>query len=145
MFVSSTREQANERPMEPSQSRSHLRPANGIDKALGNLGRISRPPYSLVKLQDRRSSQQVSRTKARKHSEARLHRSVQESGGLVTPRQYADAIDRLGLSQRAAGRFLGVDERTSRRWVLGESAIPESAAKLLRLMIRLNIKPEDVK
>lgn len=62
----------------------------------------------------------------------------------MTPKQYADAIDRLGLSQRAAGRFLGADERTSRRWIAGDSAVPESVAKLLRLMIRLKIKPEDV-
>ena len=62
----------------------------------------------------------------------------------MTPKQYQDAIDRLGLSQRAAGKFLGVDERTSRRWVLGESAIPESVAKLLRLMIRLKISPDEV-
>jgi hypothetical protein len=57
---------------------------------------------------------------------------------------YEHSIARLGLSQRAAGKFLGVDERTSRRWVSGDSAIPESAAKLLRLMIRLKLKPEDV-
>jgi DNA-binding transcriptional regulator YiaG len=63
----------------------------------------------------------------------------------MTPKQYAAAIEALGLSQRAAGAFLGVDERTSRRWVLGESAIPESAAKLLRLMVCLKIAPEDVK
>lgn len=63
----------------------------------------------------------------------------------MTPKQYAEAIDKLGLSQRSAGKFLGVDERTSRRWVLGESAIPESVAKLLRLMVRLKIAPHDVK
>jgi hypothetical protein len=63
----------------------------------------------------------------------------------MTPKQYADAIARLGLSQNAAGRFLGVDERQSRRWIAGDARIPESAAKLLRLMIRLDLKPEDVK
>jgi hypothetical protein len=62
----------------------------------------------------------------------------------MTPKQYIDAIGRLGLSQRAAGAFLGVDERQSRRWVAGDSAIPESVAKLLRLMIKLSINPEDV-
>lgn len=62
----------------------------------------------------------------------------------MTRTQYVDAIDRLGLSQRAAGAFLGVDERTSRRWVSGESTVPESVAKLLRLMIRMKIRPEDV-
>jgi hypothetical protein len=63
----------------------------------------------------------------------------------MTPKQYADAIARIGLSQRAAGAFLGVDERQSRRWIAGDSAIPESVAKLLRLMIRLNLKPKDVR
>ncbi len=62
----------------------------------------------------------------------------------MTPKQYADAIEKLGLSQRGAGRFLGVDERTSRKWIAGDARIPESAAKLLRLMVRLKIKPEDV-
>lgn len=63
----------------------------------------------------------------------------------MTPKQYADAIERLGLSQRRAGRFLGVDERTSRKWIAGDARIPESAAKLLRLMVRLKLKPDDVK
>jgi hypothetical protein len=63
----------------------------------------------------------------------------------MTPKQYVDAIDRLGLSQRAAGAFLGVDERQSRRWVAGDSAIPESVAKLLRLMVRLNLSPSEVR
>lgn len=64
--------------------------------------------------------------------------------GSMTPKQYADAIERLGLSQRAAGSFLGVDERQSRRWISGQSRVPESVGKLLRLMIRLKLKPEDV-
>lgn len=63
---------------------------------------------------------------------------------LMTPKQYASAIERLGLSQVGAGKFLGVEPRQSRRWIAGDNAIPESVAKLLRLMIRLNLKPEDV-
>ena len=63
----------------------------------------------------------------------------------MTPAQYKAAIKALGLSQRAAGKFLGVDERTSRRWIAGDAQVPESAAKLLRLMIRLKLKHEDVK
>jgi hypothetical protein len=66
-------------------------------------------------------------------------------GGEVTPKQYAEAITRLGLSQRSAGKFLGVDERTSRKWVAGDSRIPESVALLLRLMVRLKLTPDDVK
>lgn len=63
----------------------------------------------------------------------------------MTPNQFRAAIEAIGLSQRGAGLFLGVDERTSRRWALGEAAIPESVAKLLRLMVRLKLSPEDVK
>jgi DNA-binding transcriptional regulator YiaG len=63
----------------------------------------------------------------------------------MTPKQYADAIAKLGLSQRGAGRFLGVDERTSRKWIAGDARIPEGAAKLLRLMVKLNLKPDDVR
>ena len=78
-------------------------------------------------------------------------RKLNNSGGEsphyppMTPKQYADAIARLGLSQSAAGRFLGVDERQSRRWIAGDARIPESVAKLLRLMLRLELKPDDVK
>jgi DNA-binding transcriptional regulator YiaG len=63
----------------------------------------------------------------------------------MTPNQYRDAIERLGLSQRKAAAFLGVDERQSRRWAAGDAAIPESAAKLLRLMVRLKILPDNVR
>lgn len=63
----------------------------------------------------------------------------------MTPKQYADAIERLGLSQNATARFLGIDERQSRRWIAGDARIPESVALLFRLMIRLKLKPTDVK
>lgn len=62
----------------------------------------------------------------------------------MTALQYREAIKRLGLSQRAAGAFLNIDERQSRRWAAGDARIPESVGKLLRLMIRLKLKPDDV-
>ncbi len=63
----------------------------------------------------------------------------------MTPKQYAATIAKLGLSQREAGKSLGINERTSRKWIAGDARIPESAAKLLRLMVKLELKPEDVK
>jgi DNA-binding transcriptional regulator YiaG len=60
----------------------------------------------------------------------------------MTPAQYRDAIKLLGLSQVGAGRFLGVDPRTSRAWASGQSPIPVAVAKLLTLMIRWQIKPD---
>lgn len=61
----------------------------------------------------------------------------------MTPKQYAEAIERLSLSQRGAGKFLGVDERTSRKWIAGDARIPDAVGKLLRLMVRLKLNPED--
>jgi DNA-binding transcriptional regulator YiaG len=63
----------------------------------------------------------------------------------MTPTQYATAIKVLGLSQRGAAKVLGVDERTSRKWIAGDNKIPEPVAKLLRLAIRLQLDPEELK
>jgi len=53
----------------------------------------------------------------------------------VTPDEYREMIERLGLSQKAAARLLGVDERTSRRWACGERDIPPPVARFLRCLI----------
>lgn len=60
----------------------------------------------------------------------------------MTSKQYLAAIQKLGLSQLAAGRFLGVSPRTAQNYAA--KGPPEPVAKLLRLMIRLKLKPEDV-
>lgn len=62
----------------------------------------------------------------------------------MTPTQFRTAIDKLGLSQERAGLWLGVSARQGRRYALGEAPIPEGFAKLLRLMVRLKLNPEDV-
>ena len=62
----------------------------------------------------------------------------------MTPNQYRAAIKVLGLSQHRAGDFLGIGHRTSQGYALGEQSVPEHIAKLLRLMIKLELKPEDV-
>jgi DNA-binding transcriptional regulator YiaG len=53
----------------------------------------------------------------------------------MTPDQYRSTIETLGLSQIAAARLLGVDERTSRRWANGERDIPPPAERFLRYLI----------
>lgn len=63
----------------------------------------------------------------------------------MTPKQFRAALDKIGLSQLGAARFLNEKDRQIRRWIAGDAEIPESAAKLLRLMVRLGLKPEDVK
>lgn len=61
----------------------------------------------------------------------------------MTAAQFRDACERFGLTQEAAAKFLGVSLRTVNGYANGAS-IPKATAKLLRLMIRRNIKPENV-
>lgn len=62
----------------------------------------------------------------------------------MTANQYKAAIKALGLSQERAGTFLGISGRQSQSYALGEYPVPKQTAMLLRLMIRLSLKPEDV-
>jgi hypothetical protein len=64
----------------------------------------------------------------------------------MTGAEFEKALNRLGLSQRASGqsRFFGANERQIRRWVAGDSRVPESAAHLIRVMLEYKISVEDV-
>jgi len=62
----------------------------------------------------------------------------------MTANQYRKAIEALGMSQQAAADFLGVSLRTSQGYALDEYPVPEAIAKLLRLMVRLKLKPDEV-
>jgi transcriptional regulator with XRE-family HTH domain len=57
----------------------------------------------------------------------------------MTPEEYRAAIKRLGLSQVAAGKLLGVDGRTSQKWALGERAVPPPVALLLAYIERYGV------
>jgi plasmid maintenance system antidote protein VapI len=50
-------------------------------------------------------------------------------------------IEMMGITQSAAGRFLGVSERTIRRFLAGSSAVPASVALLLRCMVAHHEQP----
>lgn len=62
----------------------------------------------------------------------------------MTSNQYRAALDALGLTQGGAAKFLGISLKTAHNYANG-GAIPEPAAKLLRLMVRLKLKPSDVR
>ena len=62
----------------------------------------------------------------------------------MTANQYNAALAALDLTQAEAAAFLGISIRTSHGYANG-NPIPEGYAKLLRLMVRLNLKPKDVK
>lgn len=52
----------------------------------------------------------------------------------MTADQYRTAIAELGLSQVSAAKFLGVNARTSRRWVSGQQPVPRAVAILLTML-----------
>ena len=61
----------------------------------------------------------------------------------MTPTQYRAALDRLGLTQAGAAEFLGISIRSSHGSANG-TPIPETVAKLLRLMLEKGLVPTDV-
>jgi DNA-binding transcriptional regulator YiaG len=60
---------------------------------------------------------------------------------MMSPAQYRWYIKALGMSQAGAGRYLGVSERTSRRFARGEAEVPTSMVLLLRALYHHGEKP----
>jgi DNA-binding transcriptional regulator YiaG len=54
----------------------------------------------------------------------------------MSPRQFRRALRQLHLSQVQAAQRLGVNARTVRRWVAGDSRVPESVTLLLEIWVR---------
>lgn len=53
---------------------------------------------------------------------------------LMTGEEFKSILTKLGLTQRGFAKFTGVHERTVRRWVSGDCAVPKSISILLGLM-----------
>ena len=70
------------------------------------------------------------------------HNAVIREMDNMTPKQYRKIIEDLGLSQEAAGVWFGVSKRTGQNWAT--KGPPEPVAKLLRLMVRLKLTPDEV-
>lgn len=62
----------------------------------------------------------------------------------MTAAQYRSALCRLHLSQVGAARLFGANERTSRRWALGERDVPSAVTILLRLMLADKITAKEI-
>src|SRR5947209_6376526 len=59
----------------------------------------------------------------------------------MKPERYRKLIAKLGLSQRAAGRFLGISDVQTSRMATGTAAIPPPVALLLEIMVAHGIEP----
>ena len=54
----------------------------------------------------------------------------------MTPDEFRDARERLGLSVNKLAQALGVKPRSVWRWQSGDQAVPGPVAALMRLMLR---------
>ena len=66
----------------------------------------------------------------------------------MSPLQFIDAIDRLGLSIAATARLLGVSDRSIRRWASNRDTpfwqpVPERSEPMLLLIHSLQMKGSD--
>lgn len=60
--------------------------------------------------------------------------------------EYAEALERLGFSNRNfCLEVIDVDDRAGRYWLDGTHDVPGSVAALLRLAIKLKLKPEKLR
>ena len=58
--------------------------------------------------------------------------------------EYQRALEAIGLSVRAASRFLAIDESTSFRYRTGVLPVPKPIAMLLSVMVEGNLTAADV-
>jgi hypothetical protein len=59
----------------------------------------------------------------------------------MEPTRFLWAIQMLGMSQAAAGRYLNLNERHISRMVHGHTPVPVPVALLLNALIHIGIKP----
>ena len=59
--------------------------------------------------------------------------------------RYRDLIEKLGMTQVGAAKFLDVGERTSRRWATDEIDVPLGVIMLLEIMVKHGITPHDAR
>ena len=60
----------------------------------------------------------------------------------MTPKEFRNAIAKLGINQTQAARALRVDPRTVRRWVAGDVNIPGPVEVLLEGWLKRGIPRE---
>jgi plasmid maintenance system antidote protein VapI len=58
----------------------------------------------------------------------------------MAPREFADALATAGMTQVEMAAFLGVADRTVRRYLTGDAVIPASTAILLRVMRQCDLR-----
>lgn len=63
----------------------------------------------------------------------------------MNQKQYRAALDKLEMTQATFAELLGLDARTSRRYALGERAVPHAVAILLNMLVDGTLTAEQIK
>jgi len=61
----------------------------------------------------------------------------------MSSQQFSAALDKLGLSQRKAGPWLGLTSRTAHNYATGAREVSETVARLLRLVINVKLTADE--
>ena len=59
----------------------------------------------------------------------------------MTPKEYARALELIGLTNYEFCNLIGLPDRTGRNWWIGRHPIPPTTQALLRLAARTRITP----
>jgi DNA-binding transcriptional regulator YiaG len=62
----------------------------------------------------------------------------------MTGPELKEHVEHFAMSQNSMARWLGVDDRTMRRWIADDVPTPKAVSILLRLMRLLRLSPEIV-
>lgn len=63
----------------------------------------------------------------------------------MTASQFRQALDRLKLSQLEAARLFRSNDRTVRRWAIGERGVPPTVELMLKLMLAGKVTAGDIR
>ena len=61
---------------------------------------------------------------------------------MMKAKEYRKHLELLGMTQRSAGKFMGISERTSHRYAIGDADIPRLVELLLRIMVETGTTPD---
>jgi hypothetical protein len=62
----------------------------------------------------------------------------------LSPEEFTYALSRLGINHVEFCTWLGLNRKQGRRYASGDIKVPKAVGKLLTLMVRLELTPEQV-
>ncbi len=63
---------------------------------------------------------------------------------MMKRKEYREILKKLGIAVDRADEIIGLSWRQCRRFADGDSPVPKPVARLLRVMLKHNIRPDEV-